>query len=525
MIAPMSRSLSDHSDIILEMKQITKRFGELLANDHIDFEVRRGEIHALLGENGAGKTTLMKILYGLFSADEGEIRIDGKTATITSPRDAINRRIGMVHQHFMLVPAFTVAENIILGSEPARHWMFVDSREAAERVKRLSEQYGLRVDADALVSDISVGMQQRVEILKALYRDADLLILDEPTSVLTPQEAAELGATLRELTSRGKSVVFITHKLREVMQFCDRVTVIRRGRKIGTLDTADTDPDELASMMVGRAVSMTVSKSASSPGDEVLAVNNVYARDSRGVEALRGLSLSVRAGEVLGVAGVEGNGQSELVEVIAGLRRVDSGDIILGGVSIANMRPKDILRMGVSHVPEDRQRRGLILDFTVWENMILQIFDQPPHSRGLLLQPKQSKESCYSLASEFDVRPLDLEMRAGSLSGGNQQRLVLARELGRRPRLLIVSQPTRGLDVGAIEFVHQRIIEERDQGTAVLLISLDLDEILSLSDRIAVIFEGRIAGTVDPASTTEEELGLMMTGGTTSRSKEVSSAW
>lgn len=524
MTAPMYRSVGDHSDTVLEMKQITKSFGELLANDHIDFEVRRGEIHALLGENGAGKTTLMKILYGLFSADEGEIHIDGKTATITSPRDAISLRIGMVHQHFMLIPAFTVAENIILGSEPARYRLLVDARAAAERVKKLSDQYGLRVDADARVSDVSVGMQQRVEILKALYRDADLLILDEPTSVLTPQETAELGATLRELTSRGKSVVFITHKLREVMQFCDRVTVIRRGKKIGTLDTADTDPDQLASMMVGRAVSMTVSKSASSPGDEVLAVNNVYARDSRGLQALRGLSLSVRAGEVLGVAGVEGNGQSELVEVIAGLQRVDSGDITLGGRSIANMRPKDILRLGVSHVPEDRQRRGLILDFTVWENMILQTFDQPPHSRGLLLQPEKSKESCLSLAREFDVRPLDLEMRAASLSGGNQQRLVLARELGRRPRLLIVSQPTRGLDVGAIEFVHQRIIQERDQGTAVLLISLDLDEILALSDRIAVIFEGRVAGTADPSSTTEEELGLMMTGGTTRHSKEVSSA-
>jgi ABC-type uncharacterized transport system ATPase subunit len=283
----MYRSVGDHSDTVLEMKQITKSFGELLANDHIDFEVRRGEIHALLGENGAGKTTLMKILYGLFSADEGEIRIDGKTATITSPRDAISLRIGMVHQHFMLIPAFTVAENIILGSEPARYRLLVDARAAAERVKKLSDQYGLRVDADARVSDVSVGMQQRVEILKALYRDADLLILDEPTSVLTPQETAELGATLRELTSRGKSVVFITHKLREVMQFCDRVTVIRRGKKIGTLDTADTDPDQLASMMVGRAVSMTVSKSASSPGDEVLAVNNVYARDSRGLQALR----------------------------------------------------------------------------------------------------------------------------------------------------------------------------------------------------------------------------------------------
>jgi simple sugar transport system ATP-binding protein len=520
----MSRSTGNHSDIVLEMKQITKRFGELIANDRIDFEVRRGEIHALLGENGAGKTTLMKILYGLFSADDGEIRINGKPVRITSPRDAINLRIGMVHQHFMLIPAFTVAENIILGSEPARDRVFVDTREAAERVKRLSDQYGLRVDADARVSDITVGMQQRVEILKALYRDADLLILDEPTSVLTPQETAELGATLRELTNRGKSVVFITHKLREVMKFCDRVTVIRRGKKIGTLDTADTDPDQLASMMVGRAVSMTVSKSAASPGEEVLAVKNVYARDSRGVQALRGLSLSVRAGEVLGIAGVEGNGQSELVEVVAGLRRVDSGDITLRGKSIANMRPKDILSLGVSHVPEDRQRRGLILDFTVWENMILQSFDQPPHSKGLLLQPKQSKESCLSLAREFDVRPLDLEMPADSLSGGNQQRLILARELGRQPRLLIVSQPTRGLDVGAIEFVHQRIVQERDQGTAVLLISLDLDEILSLSDRIAVIFEGRIAGTVDPAFTTEEELGLMMTGGTTGRPKEVSNA-
>jgi ABC-type uncharacterized transport system ATPase subunit len=523
-IAPMSRPVGGHSDIVLEMRQITKSFGDLLANDHIDFEVRRGEIHALLGENGAGKTTLMKILYGLFSADDGEIRINGKTATITSPRDAIDLAIGMVHQHFMLIPAFTVAENIILGAEPARHRMLVGTKEAAERVKRLSDQYGLRVDADARVGDISVGMQQRAEILKALYRDADLLILDEPTSVLTPQETAELGATLRELTNRGKSVVFITHKLREVMQFCDRVTVIRRGKKIGTLDIADTDPDQLASMMVGRAVSMTVKKGAPSPGEEVLEVKNVHSRDSRGVQALRGLSLSVRAGEVLGVAGVEGNGQSELVEAIAGLRRIDSGDITLGGRSIANMRPKEILSLGVSHVPEDRQRRGLILDFTVWENMILQTFDQPPHSRRLFLQPRQSKESCLSLAREFDVRPLDLEMRAMSLSGGNQQRLVLARELGRKPRLLIVSQPTRGLDVGAIEFVHQRIIQERDQGTAVLLISLDLDEILSLSDRIAVIFEGRIAGTVDPSSTTEEELGLMMTGGTTGRPKEVSSA-
>lgn len=498
---------------VLELKGIVKRFGALVASDHVDFELRRGEVHALLGENGAGKSTLMNVLYGLTRPDEGEVRIRGEAVTITSPGDAIARGIGMVHQHFMLIPVMTVAENIVLAVEPKAGGVLLDHRAAAGRVRAISERFGLAVDPDALVHDITVGMQQRVEILKALYRGADILILDEPTAVLTPQEAEELAGILRELTSQGTSVIFITHKLNEVLDVADRVTVLRRGKIIATRDTAGATQADLARLMVGRDVVLTVDKKPPAPREPLLQVRDLVVHDDRHIEALRGVSFDVRAGEIVGIAGVDGNGQAELIDAITGLRRSTSGTIRVGEVDITDASPHDALEAGVGHIPTDRQHRGLVMDFSLAENLALHDFDKPPASRYGWLPPKGLERAAEPLLSEFDVRGGSPVTPAKSLSGGNQQKVIIAREISRDPQVLVASQPTRGLDVGAIEYVHRRLVAERDAGRAILLVSLELDEVLSLSDRILVLFEGRIvaeyAAGVDRQTLGEAMLGTL----------------
>jgi ABC-type uncharacterized transport system ATPase subunit len=499
---------------VVEMKGITKRFPGIVANDNVHLNVKQGEIHALLGENGAGKSTLMNVLFGLYQPDEGQIHIKGKPVTITSPNDAGRLGIGMVHQHFMLVEPFTVTENIILGVEPSRRG-FIDRKQAVREVQAISDRYGLRVDPTAKIRDISVGMQQRVEILKTLYRGADILILDEPTAVLAPQEIDELIDILNNLVKEGKTIIFITHKLKEIMRACDTVTIIRRGKSIGTVQVKETNPNQLASLMVGREVSFQVKKKPATPKATVLSVENLYVSDARGVDVVKGLNLDVRAGEILGLAGVDGNGQSELLEAITGLRKSHAGRVRLNGKEITNRKPRQITRTGVGHIPEDRQRRGLILDFSIGENMVLQTYGEPPFSKGVVMQFPRIHEYANKLIEEFDVRTPDIHTPARALSGGNQQKGIIAREVDRDPDLLIAAQPTRGLDVGAIEFIHRRLIEQRDKGKAVLLMSLELDEVLKLSDRVAVIYEGRIAGWVDPATVTEEEVGLLMAGGQT----------
>lgn len=504
---------------VLEMRDIRKTFPGVVANDNINLQLYPGEIHALLGENGAGKTTLMKILYGLYQADSGQIIINGQTVTVRSPKDAIDKGIGMVHQHFMLIPPFTVTENIILGMEP-KSGIILDLKQAVREVQSISERYGLKIDPYAKVESISLGMQQRVEILKALFREAQILILDEPTAVLTPQEVGELKLILRTLADQGKAIVFITHKLKEVCGFCDRVTVIRRGRVIGMLEKDKATIPELARMMVGRDVELTVQKSPAKPGAEVLRLEHVTALNNRRLPALRGIDLSVREGEILGVAGVEGNGQSELVEVINGLRKVTSGRILFNGKPIQNLKPRKIQSLGIYHVPEDRQKRGLILDFSIAENLVLEDYHRPPFRQGSWLNQIAIRHHAQDLVERYDIRTPNSEMPAGSLSGGNQQKVVLARELTRNPKLLVVAQPTRGLDIGAIEFVHRRLVEERDMGKAILLVSLELDEILALADRIVVMYEGQITGILSREEATEERLGLLMLGGRDDRIKE-----
>jgi general nucleoside transport system ATP-binding protein len=498
---------------VVEMLGITKRFPGIVANDHIDLIVHQGEIHALLGENGAGKSTLMNILFGLYQPDEGEIRIRGKRVKITDPNVANRLGIGMVHQHFMLVEPFTVTENIVLGSEP-RKGPFLDLEKAAREVQELSDRYGLQVDPYAKIEDISVGMQQRVEILKTLYRGADIIIFDEPTAVLTPQEIKELLEIMRNLVREGKSIIFITHKLKEIMAICDRVTIIRRGRYIDSVAVKETNPRELAAKMVGREVTFSVDKKPAQPGRTVLEIRDVVAEGNRGVDALRGISLEVRQGEILGIAGVEGNGQSELIEVIVGLRKVKAGTIRLNGKEITNKHPREIHEAGVSHIPEDRHKRGLVLDYSIGENMVLNTYYKEPFSRGGRLNYSRIFEHARKLIQAFDVRTPDEYTPARALSGGNQQKGIIAREVDRDPDLLIAAQPTRGLDVGAIEFIHKKLVEQRDKGKAVLLLSLELDEILNVSDRIAVIYEGRIVGIVDPKEVDENQLGLMMAGAT-----------
>ncbi|WP_307852673.1 ABC transporter ATP-binding protein [Rhizomonospora bruguierae] len=492
-----------------------------MANDHIDLTVEPGEIHALLGENGAGKSTLMNILYGLLQPDSGEILVDGRPLQIRGPSDAIAAGIGMVHQHFMLVPVFTVAENVMLGAEKVRGgapWLtggVLDRRRARREVAEVSERYGLRVDPDARIEDLPVGVQQRVEIIKALTREVDLLILDEPTAVLTPQETDELLEVMRALKVAGKSIVFITHKLGEVQAIADRITVVRRGRTVGSA-SPDTSRDELAAMMVGRSVQLTVSKEAATPGAPVLEVRGLVVDDDRGIRAVAGVDLTVRAGEVLGIAGVQGNGQTELVEAVMGLRLALDGEISLAGERIDGWPTKRVLRAGVGYVPENRSVDGVVKEFTVAENLVLDLYDRPPFGKGLALYPDEINKAARARIEQFDVRTSSEQAAVGTLSGGNQQKVIVAREMSRPLKLFIAAQPTRGVDVGSIEFIHRQIVHERDVGTAVLLVSSELDEVLSLADRVAVMYRGRILAIVDPA-TPREEIGLLMAGGTPDR--------
>jgi general nucleoside transport system ATP-binding protein len=496
---------------LLELKGITKRFPGVVANDNIDFDLAKGEVHALLGENGAGKSTLMNILYGLYHPDEGEIRMSGKPVRIASPRDAIDRGVGMVHQHFMLIPVMTVAENIVLATEP-RRGPFLDLEGAEERVRQLSKQFGLAVTPHARIESITVAQQQRVEILKALYRGADILILDEPTAVLTPQEARELFEVIRTLKAEGKSIIFITHKLNEVLEIADRITVLRRGKTVETVPRAGATEEGLARLMVGREVLLRVDKKPGTPGGTLLDVQDLRVTDERGLETVGGVSFQVKAGEIVGIAGVDGNGQSQLIDAITGLRQPVTGRIVVGGEDVTHESCRECLDAGIGHIPEDRQLRGLVLDFTLAENLALHDYREEPDSRWGWLFPRRMVVKARKLLSEFDVRGGGPQTLASSLSGGNQQKVVVAREVSRNPSVLVAAQPTRGLDVGAIEFVHRRLVEERDEGRAILLVSFELDEILSLSDRILVIYEGQIVAEYTP-DVSEEEIGIAMTGG------------
>ncbi len=495
----------------LEARNITKRFPGVIANDRVNFTLEKGEIHALLGENGAGKSTLMNIIYGLYTPDEGEIYIDGAPASIHNPHDAIDQGIGMVHQHFMLVPVFTVTENIILGSEVTRG-PSLDVRTARRQIRELSHNYGLEVDPDAIVEDLPVGVQQRVEILKALYRRAKILVLDEPTAVLTPQEANDLFKIMHQLTESGVSIIFISHKLKEVLSVADRITVMRRGQVVGTTTPSETDEHGLAAMMVGREVLLRVEKPPASPAEVVLEVQDLRVRDERGVEAVRGVSFQVRGGEILGIAGVQGNGQTELAEALTGLRPFESGHIRLNGHHIPPMNPRALIESGMAHIPEDRQKHGLVLPYSVADNEVLCTYYKPPFANGWQRNEEAVLENARKLIEQFDIRTPGPLVPAANLSGGNQQKVIVAREFSRPVRLLIANQPTRGLDVGSIEYIHRQIVEMRARGIGVLLISAELDEIMSLSDRIAVMFHGEIVAVVDPQTVTRSELGLYMAG-------------
>ncbi|VSG00671.1 ABC transporter ATP-binding protein [Streptococcus pneumoniae] len=503
---------------VIEMRDITKVFGGFVANDKINLHLRKGEIHALLGENGAGKSTLMNMLAGLLEPTSGEIAVNGQVVNLDSPSKAASLGIGMVHQHFMLVEAFTVAENIILGSELTKNGV-LDIAGASKEIKALSERYGLAVDPSAKVADISVGAQQRVEILKTLYRGADILIFDEPTAVLTPSEIDELMAIMKNLVKEGKSIILITHKLDEIRAVSDRVTVIRRGKSIETVEIAGATNADLAEMMVGRSVSFKTEKQASKPKEVVLSIKDLVVNENRGVPAVKNLSLDVRAGEIVGIAGIDGNGQSELIQAITGLRKVESGSIELKGDSIVGLHPRQITELSVGHVPEDRHRDGLILEMMISENIALQTYYKEPHSKNGILNYSNITSYAKKLMEEFDVRAASELVPAAALSGGNQQKAIIAREIDRDPDLLIVSQPTRGLDVGAIEYIHKRLIEERDNGKAVLVVSFELDEILNVSDRIAVIHDGKIQGIVSPETTNKQELGVLMAGGNLGKEK------
>ncbi|MCZ7587742.1 MAG: ABC transporter ATP-binding protein [Gaiella sp.] len=497
---------------VLEMRHITKRFPGVVANDDVSFDLREGEVHALLGENGAGKSTLMNILYGLYHADEGEILIKGRPVRLGSPSASIDAGVGMVHQHFMLIPVMTVAENIVLAVEPTRGGIVLDIHEAERRVREISDRYGLAVDPGATIADITVGQQQRVEILKALYREADILVLDEPTAVLTPQEAQELFEVVRSLTARGKSVIFISHKLNESLEIADRITVLRRGKLIETLPAEGATEASLARLMVGREVLLHVEKTAAKPGAPRLEVEALRVRDDRGIEKVRGVTYDVRGGEIVAIAGIDGNGQTEMIDALAGLRSVDSGTVRIDGDDVTRDSVHQHLQSGQGHIPEDRQRRGLVLEYSIAENIALHDYRSPPASRYGWLFPRRLIERARKLITSFDIRGGGPTTKAGSLSGGNQQKVVLAREIERDPKVLIAAQPTRGLDVGAIEFVHRRLIEERDEGRAILLVSLELEEVLSLADRILVMYEGEIVAEFPPTAS-EEELGIAMTGG------------
>jgi len=501
--------------LAVELRNINKYFPLVVANDDVTFLVQKGEIHALVGENGAGKSTLVNILYGLLRPDSGTIAVNGQPAEFADPGDAIDHGIGMVHQHFMLIPPLTVAENVVLGREPTKYG-FVDINLANKTVLDLSEKYGLKVDPTAKVETLSVGIEQRIEIIKVLYRGAEILILDEPTAVLVPQEVDELFEILRSLKDQGKTIIFITHKLQEVMAISDRVTVMRRGKVVDTVATDETSRQEIATMMVGRQVLFRVERKDAQPGKEVLRIEDLHALDNKQLPALRGISFSVREREILGIAGVEGNGQTELVEVLTGLRKAEKGMVKLDGLVVTNFNARSVKEKGIGHIPEDRHRRGLILDYTVAQNTVLGIHYRIPYvkRRGLdVINFGPIKEKAERLIQEFDIRPPDQKNLAGNLSGGNQQKVIVAREFDQDPKCLVAAQPTRGIDVGSIEFIHERLLQARDAGKAVLLISADLEEILSISDRIAVIYEGKIVGIMEPHEADEESLGLMMTGG------------
>lgn len=502
----------DNNNFAVQMKNITKKFGDFTANDSIDLDIKKGEIHALLGENGAGKSTLMNILYGLYMQTEGEIYINGKLEHIKDPNEAIKLGLGMVHQHFMLIEPFTVVENIILGMEPKKG-LRLDIKKATEDIMEISNKYGLSVDPKAKVEDISVGMQQRIEIIKALYRGADILIFDEPTAVLTPQEIDEFVEIIKSLSDQGKTIILITHKLKEIKAMADRCTIIRRGKKIDTVDVDNVTESELADMMVGRSVNLSIDKEDRDPGEVVLSLSDIVVKDSRNINKVNGLNLELRAGEIHGIAGVDGNGQSELLEALSGLRHIESGNYKINGVDITNSTPRQIHESGIFNIPEDRQRRGLVLDLSVEDNLILENFHHEPFSKGGVLNRKNINEHATELMEKFDIRPREPKYFAGSLSGGNQQKVIIAREITNNPIVLIAAQPTRGLDVGAIEYVHKYLIEQRDAGKAVLLISFELDEIMGLSDRISVIYGGKILKTLDPKNTNEKEIGLLMAGG------------
>jgi general nucleoside transport system ATP-binding protein len=501
----------NHREIVLEARNVTKIFPGVVANKNVNLKLYKGEVLALLGENGAGKTTLMNILYGLYHQDEGEMLVDGRPVRISDPSEAIRLGIGMVHQHFMLVPVFTVAENVILGTETVKGAL-LDLDQARARIRALGERYNLPIDPDAYVKDLSVGQQQRVEIMKALYRDARILILDEPTAVLTPQEADEFFVVLRELVAQGTSVIFISHKLREVLAIADRIVVLRRGVVVGETTPSQATPQSLAEMMVGREVILQVAKQQRAPGDPVLAVEHLKVADDRGHAAVEDVSLDVRAGEVLGIAGVQGNGQTELVEALTGMRPPLAGRFFLGGHDMTRANPRTIFEAGCGHVPEDRQEHGLVLTYCVADNLVLNRYYRPPFARGVRIDEGAIDRNAATLIERYDIRTPSADTLVGSLSGGNKQKVIIARELSRPLKLLIASQPTRGVDVGSIEFIHKNIIAERDAGTAVLLVSAELDEIMALADRIAVMYKGRIVDIVDSAATNREELGLLMAG-------------
>lgn len=509
----MAETTKAAGPVVIEMRNIVKKFGDFTANDHINLTVHKGEVLAVLGENGAGKSTLMNMLYGMYQPTSGQIFVNGKEVVMSSPRKAIELGIGMVHQHFMLVQPFTVTENIVLGEEPVKG-LKLDLSSARAKIVELSERYNLKVDPDAKVEDITVGMQQRVEILKVLYRGAEILILDEPTASLTPQEITELMEIIRNLTADGKSVIIITHKLKEIKACADYCTIIRRGKYIDTVDVSKTTEQDLASMMVGRNVSFTVEKQDQEPGDVVLEVKDLHAKDYRGVSVLNGLNLKVRKGEIVGIAGVDGNGQSELVEILTGLRKGDSGQVLMNGKDLFNAPPRVDFENGITSIPEDRQKYGLVLDFPVSENLIIQNFGKAPFSKGGVLQRSAIRDHAKEMIEKFDIRPADCEDKpAGTLSGGNQQKVIIAREVTNDAELLIAMNPTRGLDVGAIEFVHKYLVGQRNKMRAVLLVSFELDEIMDLSDRIDVIFDGQIVGSVPGGEANEKDLGLMMAGG------------
>ncbi|MBI1793515.1 MAG: ABC transporter ATP-binding protein [Chloroflexi bacterium] len=497
---------------VLELRGITKSFPGVLANDDVNLTLEQGEIHALLGENGAGKTTLMNILYGLYKPDKGEILVQGKKVDVQDPNDAIAHGIGMVHQHFMLIPVMTVTENVMLGVEPTLNGIFLDKDKVAKHIREISEQYGLEVDPNAYIKDLPVGIQQRVEIIKVLYRQADILILDEPTAVLTPQEVEGLFKILQTLIDKGKSIIFITHKLKEVMAVADRITVLRVGRTVGTVSPKEVTLEKLASMMVGREVNLVVRKKLAQPKGPALEVKDLYVRDERKNMVVNGVSFDVRKGEVLGVAGVQGNGQTELVYALTGLLPAESGELILLGQPVRHTTPRAIIERGVAHIPEDRQKHGLQLSFPLYDNFILCNYYLPPFAKGISMQQSVIVSNGEKLIKQFDVRTPNVSMNASTLSGGNQQKVIIGREFSRPIELLIASQPTRGLDVGSIEYIHNRIIEKRDEGTAILLVSSELDEILALSDRIAVMYRGQIMDIVEASKASKEYLGLLMAG-------------